>query len=140
MKRLLPVLLAALLALATAHVPAATAAGPALSSMQVEELTMSYRRLTAEFYKKADRQAALDGARSSIVDYLKKHHVANPALPAMRASDDDSTNAEALNREVAMAVTEYASKLETTDSISPSSQITYAAISGVLGSVKDRYT
>jgi carboxyl-terminal processing protease len=139
-RRLLPVALAALLALATARVPAATAAGSGLSMQQTEEIVASYTHLTAEFYKKVDRQAALDGARTSMVDYLKKHKVASAALPALHASDDDVTNVEALNREVATAVTEYASKLEPVESISPSSQITYAAISGVLGSVKDRYT
>jgi carboxyl-terminal processing protease len=140
MKRLATIAIAALLGLATVHVPAATAAGPALSSVQIEELTLSYKRLTAEFYKKVDRQAALDGARAAMVEYLKKHHVSNASLPAMRASDDDLTNADALNREVAIAVAEYAPKLEPADSISPSSQITYAAIAGVLASVKDRYT
>lgn len=139
-RRFVPVALAALLALATAHVPAATAAGPSLSSQQTEELVTSYTHLTADFYKKVDRQAALDGARTSIVEYLKKHKVVNATLPALRASDDDLTNVEALNREVAAAVTEYASKLEPVESITPSSQITYAAIAGVLGSVKDRYT
>jgi carboxyl-terminal processing protease len=139
-RRLLSVALAALLALGVARVPAATAAGPALTMQQTEEIVSSYTHLTAEFYKKVDRQAALDGARTSMVDYLKKHHVANAALPALHASDDDVTNVEALNREVATAVSEYASKLEPVESISPSSQITYAAISGVLGSVKDRYT
>ena len=140
MKRLVPVALAALLALATARVPAATAAAPSLSAMQTEELVTSYVRLTADFYKKVDRQAALDGARASIIDYLKKHKVANAALPALHASEDDSTNAEALNREVAGAVTDYASKLEPVETLSGSTQITYAAIAGVLGSVKDRYT
>ncbi|HZW52717.1 MAG TPA: S41 family peptidase, partial [Candidatus Elarobacter sp.] len=140
MKRLVPVVLAALLTLATARVPAATAAGAALSSQQTEELILSYHHLTADFYKKVDRQAALDGARTGIIEYLKKHKVANPSLPAVRASDDEATNAEALNREVATAVTEYGSRLEPVDAISPSSQITYAAIAGVLGSVKDRYT
>ncbi|GAC1659821.1 MAG: S41 family peptidase [Candidatus Elarobacter sp.] len=139
-RRLFPVALAALLALATAHVPAATAAGPALSSQQSEQLIASYAHLTADFYKKVDRQAALDGARTSMVDYLKKHKVPNANLPALRASEDDATNAAALNREVSTAVAEYASKLEPVESISPSSQITYAAIAGVLGSVKDRYT
>jgi carboxyl-terminal processing protease len=139
-RRLLSVALAALLALGVARVPAATAAGPALTMQQTEEIVASYTHLTAEFYKKVDRQAALDGARASMVDYLKKHHVANATLPALHASDDDVTNVEALNREVATAVSEYAAKLEPVESISPSSQITYAAISGVLGSVKDRYT
>jgi carboxyl-terminal processing protease len=140
MKRLVPVALAALLALATARVPAATAAGPSLSVTQTEELVTSYVRLTADFYKKVDRQAVLDGARASMLEYLKKHKVPNASLPSLHASDDDATNAEVLNREVATAVTEYASRLEPVESLSGSTQITYAAIAGVLGSVKDRYT
>jgi C-terminal processing protease CtpA/Prc len=140
MKRLVPVALAALLALATAPVPAATAASSSLSAAQTEELVTSYVRLTADFYKKVDRQAVLDGARSSMIEYLKKHKIANPALPAIHAGEDDAGNAETLNREVATAVSEYASKLEPVESLSGSTQITYAAIAGVLGSVKDRYT
>ncbi len=140
MKRIAPVVLAALLALATARVPAATAAASPLSSLQTEELVGSYVRLTADFYKKVDRQAALDGARTSMIDYLKKHSVANASLPPLHATADDETNAESLHREVSTAVTDYASKLTPVESISPSSQITYAAIAGVLGSVKDRYT
>jgi carboxyl-terminal processing protease len=139
-RRLVPVALAALLALAAAHVPAATAASPtSLSPLQTEQIVLSYRHLTADFYKKVDRQALLDGARTSMVEYLKKHKV-TANLPALHASDDDFTNVEALNREVATAVNEYAGKLEPVEAISPSSQITYAAIAGVLGSVKDRYT
>ncbi|HEY0394068.1 MAG TPA: S41 family peptidase [Candidatus Elarobacter sp.] len=139
-RRLVPIALAALLALATAHVPAATAASPtSLSALQTEQIVLSYRHLTADFYKKVDRQALLDGARSSMVEYLKKHKV-TANLPALHASEDDFTNVEALNREVATAVNEYAGKLEPVEAISPSSQITYAAIAGVLGSVKDRYT
>jgi carboxyl-terminal processing protease len=140
MKRLFPVVFAALLALATARVPAATAASPTLTSQQTEELVGSYAHLTADFYKKVDKQAVLDGARSSMVDYLKKHKIPNATLPALHATDDDSANAEQLHREVSTAVTTYASKLEPVDSLSGSTQITYAAIAGVLGSVKDRYT
>ncbi len=140
MKRIVPVVLAALLALATARVPAATAAASPLSTQQTEELVGSYVRLTADFYKKVDRQAVLDGARSSMIEYLKKHNVTNASLPPLHASADDESNAEALHREVSTAVTEYASKLTPVESISPSSQITYAAIAGVLASVKDRYT
>jgi carboxyl-terminal processing protease len=139
-RRLAPIALAALLALTIARVPAATAASPtSLSAVQTEQIVLSYKHLTGDFYKKVDRQAVLDGARTSMVEYLKKHKIA-ANLPALHASDDDFTNVEALNREVASAVTEYAPKLEPVDAISPSSQITYAAIAGVLGSVKDRYT
>ncbi|HEX3467917.1 MAG TPA: S41 family peptidase [Candidatus Elarobacter sp.] len=138
MKRLVPVALAALLALCTARVPAATAAA-ALSSQQSDELVGSYVHLTADFYKKVDRQAALDGARTSIIDYLKKHNV-NATLPVIRATDSEETNVEALHHEVSTAVSDYASKLQPVEAISPSTQITYAAIAGVLGSVKDKYT
>jgi hypothetical protein len=147
MKRLVPVALAALLTLTltAGGVPAASAAlhvvhGTTLSAQQSEELVASYVRLTGEFYKKVDRQAMLDGARTSMIDYLKKHKVANATLPALHAGDDDVTNTEALNREVSTAVGEYATKLEPVESMTGSTQITYAAIAGVLGSVKDRYT
>jgi carboxyl-terminal processing protease len=139
MKRLVPLALAAFLTLATTHAPAATA-GPSLSSQQSEELVTSYVHLTSEFYKKVDRQAALDSARSSVLEYLKKRKIANATLPALHATDDDVANAEALNREVSVAVGAYAGKLEPVESLSGSTQITYAAIAGVLGSVKDRYT
>ncbi len=140
MKRFVPVALAALLALATARVPAATAATPTLSRQQTEEIVASYVHLTADFYKKVDRQAALDGARVAMLEYLQRQHVAKATLPALKASDDDATNAERLEREVSTAVATYGPKLQTVESLSPSTQITYAAIAGALGSVKDRYT
>jgi len=137
MKRLATAALSALLALSAASV---TAAAPGLSPQQSEELVNTYQHLTSDFYKKVDRQAALDGARTSMIEYLKRHKVANATLPAMRATESDDANAETLNHEVATAVADYASKLERVEEISPSSQITYAAIAGVLGSVKDKYT
>ena len=139
MKRLVPLALAALLALATAPVPAATASAT-LSQAQTQELVESYAHLTGDFYKKVDRQAVLDGARTSMIELLKKRKVTNPTLPQLRAGDDDVSTAEQLSREVSNAVTTYAPKLEAVDAQSPSTQITYAAIAGVLGSVKDRYT
>jgi carboxyl-terminal processing protease len=142
MKRLVPIALAALLTLATAHVPPATAAAAAgLSQAQNQELVESYAHLTGDFYKKVDRQAALEGARTSIIELLKKRHVANPTLPQLHATaEDDATNADVLSREVSTAIAAYGPKMESVDSQSPATQITYAAISGVLGSVKDRYT
>ncbi|BDE04779.1 peptidase [Vulcanimicrobium alpinum] len=140
MNRLVPLALAALLGLATAPVPAATPAAVAMTQGQTQELIESYARLSSDFYKKVDAQAALDGARTSMIEYLKKKHVANPTLPQARAGGDDARTAEALQREVSTAVAAYAPKLEPADSLSGSTQITYAAITGVLSSVKDRYT
>jgi carboxyl-terminal processing protease len=140
MNRLIPIATAALLALATARVPAATTT-PTLSSQQNEELVSTYAHLTGDFYKQVDRQAALDGARSEIIAYLKKAgHVAKPQLPPITARADDQANAEALQHEVSAAVGEYANKLQTIDTMTGSTQILYAAVDGVLRSVKDRYT
>jgi C-terminal processing protease CtpA/Prc len=142
MKRFFPVALAAALALATAHVPAATAAAPttSLNAQQSEELVTSYAHLVEDFYKKVDRQAALTGAHDALITYLKAQHVTNPTLPALHASEDDTANVRALSREVSTALDTYGTSLKPVDSLAPATQLTYAAISGVLGSVKDRYT
>jgi carboxyl-terminal processing protease len=142
MKRFFPVALATALALATAHVPAATAASPSSSvTPQLDdELMTSYAHLVEDFYKKVDRQAALTGAHDALVAYLKAQHVANPTLPPLRATEDDTANVRALEHEVSLAVETYGANLKPVESLSPSTQLTYAAISGVLGSVKDRYT
>jgi carboxyl-terminal processing protease len=143
MKRFFPVALAAALALATARVPAATAAAApttTLSAQQNDELVTSYAHLIEDFYKKVDRQAALTGAHDSLVAYLKTQHVANPTLPPLRATEDDTANVRALEHEVTVAVENYGTNLKPVESLTPATQLTYAAISGVLGSVKDRYT
>ncbi len=142
MNRLFPAVLVAALALATARVPAATAAAPsaAMSRVQSEELITSYAHLVEDFYKKVDRQAALTGAHDALLAYLKANKVTNPTLPALKATDDEQTNMRALEREVNTAVESYGTGLKPVDSLAPAAQLTYAAISGVLGSVKDRYT
>jgi carboxyl-terminal processing protease len=142
MNRLFPAVLVAALALATARVPAATAAAPtaAMSRVQSEELVTSYAHLVEDFYKQVDRQAALTGAHDSLLAYLKANKVVNPALPALKATDDDASNMRALEREVNTAVESYGTGLKPVDSLAPATQLTYAAIAGVLGSVKDRYT
>jgi carboxyl-terminal processing protease len=142
MNRLFPAVLVAALALSTARVPAATAAAPttAISRVQSEELGTSYAHLVEDYYKKVDRQAALTGAHDALLAYLKANKVANPSLPTLKATDDDASNMRALEREVNTAVESYGSTLKPVDSLGPATQLTYAAISGVLSSVKDRYT
>jgi carboxyl-terminal processing protease len=140
MNRLIPLATAALLALATARVPAATAT-QSLTSQQSEELVSTYAHLTADFYKTVDKQAALAGARTAIIAYVEKQgHVEHPALPPIKAGSDDEQNASALEHEVSDAIGLYASKLKPVDSLSGATQITYVAIEGVLHSVNDKYT
>jgi carboxyl-terminal processing protease len=142
-KRSIPVALAAALLLSTSAVPAATVKTPepqTISQQQTEELYTSYGYLLSDFYKKVDPQTTLNGAHDGLIQYLKANKVVNPTLPALHATGDDDANRQALRREVDRAVTLYAKDLKTVENLSPSTQLTYAAIAGTLASVKDRYT
>src|SRR5471032_2974418 len=140
------------LALVPAPVPAASAS-TGITQQQATELVTSYAHLTAEFYKKVDKQAVLDGARTNVISYLKAHGVADPKIDALHASPDDATNARTLERAVSLAIDSYSTKIgDYKDPKNPkppvslygaktgSQNITYAAIAGTLGSVKDKYT
>jgi carboxyl-terminal processing protease len=131
MKRAFPIFAAAAL-LATALPAATTASG--ISSVESDEIEMSYSLLTQEFYKKVDQQTILDGARATVLDYLEKGGVKNPHFPAIHAGEDPEANARALEHAVNAAVAAYGTKT------GGSRPITYEAIAGLLSSVKDKYT
>ncbi|MGP6158582.1 MAG: S41 family peptidase [Vulcanimicrobiaceae bacterium] len=130
MNRILPVL--AVAALLTTSMPASTRAS-GLSNLESDEIEMSFSLLTSEFYKKVDPQVPLDGARSELLAYLEKNGFKSPNVPEIHAVDDPTLNVRELEREVSTVVNSYGAKLG-------SRALTYEAISGMLGSVKDRYT
>ncbi len=130
MKRIIPFLAAT--ALLAATVPSATLAS-GLSSLESDEIEMSYSLLTSEFYKKVDPQIALDGARSELIAFLEKSGVKSPNVPTVHAVDDPALNARELEREVATVINAYGTKVG-------SRAVTYEAITGLLSSVKDKYT
>ncbi len=109
------------------------AASNSLSPLETDELEMSYSLLTSEFYKRTDPQTILDGAHAQLAAFLQKNGVASPNVPNVHASDDQATNARELDREVASVATQYGARFG-------SRELTYEAISGLLASVKDRYT
>lgn len=114
------------------HIPSASAAA-GLSQQQADELTASYAYLVQDYYQKVDPQSVLNSERASILAYLKTQGIKDPKLSDPRAATDDIGNARELQREVNEAADQYGAKISTT-------KLAYAAISGVLGSVKDRYT
>ena len=130
MNRLVPALLAS--ALLTAAIPSASIA-TSLSGVESDELETSYSLLTSEFYKRVDQQNALDGARVAMLGYLDKAGVKNAKIAMLHASDDPTQNAKVLESEVRSAVSAYGGKVGSRD-------LTYSAIAGLLGSVKDKYT
>jgi carboxyl-terminal processing protease len=132
MKRFFAATLALGLAAMLAHVPSASAAA-ALAQQQADEMTASYTYLMQDFYQKVDAQSVLTGAHASILAYLKTQGIKDPKISELRASMDDINNIRELQRQVNEAVNTYGSKVSPT-------KVAYAAISGVVGSVKDRYT
>jgi carboxyl-terminal processing protease len=104
-----------------------------MTQQEQDELGVSYAYLVQNFYKKVEPQAVLDGAHANLVAYLKTQGIANPKIGEARATADDLANVRELEHVVNDAVQTYGKTVGT-------SKITYAAIAGVLGSVKDRYT
>jgi len=131
MDRVLPALAAAAL-LATLAPSPTTASG--ISGLESDEIEMSFSLLTSEFYKKVDQQAALDGARIQLADFLEHAGVKNAKITALRAVEDPTSNAKSLEREVSAISTAYGSR------VGGSRQLTYEAITGMMSSVKDKYT
>lgn len=110
---------------------AATTATQTLPAAQANEIATTYHDLTTEFYKRVNAQNVLDGARSAIETDLKHHHV-TAVLPPMRASGDDA-NVRTIDLAVEHANAAAGKRVA-------SDEVTYAAISGMLNSVHDRYT
>ncbi len=124
---------AALLIVGSLGVGHSASARIGVSPLESQELSMSYSLMTSEFYKKSDPQTLLDGARNQLIAFLKKNGVDNPQVPQVRATDDVDRNARELSRELDSVVGEYGQRFG-------SRPLTYAAITGLVGSVKDRYT
>jgi len=131
MKRFVPVALVCALLVSAARVPSATAGS--LSSVESDELQMSYSLLSSEFYKKTDPQVLLSGVHARLVTYLEHNGIAAPSVPNPHAVDDPASNARELDREVGAVASQYGTKFGTRN-------ITYEAISGLMSSVNDKYT
>jgi len=131
MKRLVPVALAALL-LAGFAPTAATPASIALSPLEAAEIQFTYQKLTSDFYQKVDAQQVLDGARTELTKALDASGV-HKTLPRLVASTNAMTNVRAVDQAV-----DSASRIAGTK-VQPH-LLSYAAISGMLHAVNDKYT
>ncbi len=120
---------AALIGLPVAN--AATTTPSTLNATEAGEIATSYHDLTTEFYKHVNVEDVLDGARFGIQEELYKHHI-DKTLPALHAQSDDA-NVRAIDLEVENAGRIASKRISSTD-------LTYAAITGMLNSMHDRYT
>jgi carboxyl-terminal processing protease len=123
---------AAALAFTAAHPLASSAAASGVSALDASEIQFSYEKLRADFYRKTDAQSIVNGARDEITRQLKLAGV-KAALPPIFASQNATQTARAVQHEVDVASREAHGKMTP-------HLIAYAAISGMLGSVHDKYT
>jgi carboxyl-terminal processing protease len=133
MKRISLTLLAGIIAASLVQVrpfPSLAAAG--LSAQDASEIATSYNYLTTEFYKKVDSQDVLDGVHSELQSTLKKAGYTSN-VPALHAGMSPTANVHAIDFAV-----ENAEKA-THDKVSATA-LSYAAISGMMNSVHDRWT
>ena len=133
--RVLTVLAAVTVLIVAQFSPPPLAATPTsgLTPVQLYELRMSYLRLTEDFYQKIDDQALLDGAYQKLSDDLEHQGIARAAFHKPHAVNNDRSDRNAFVDEAETALALAGAKLSGT-------QITYDAISGLFGAVKDRYT
>jgi len=132
--RLTAVTAAAALLFAGVQHPAAGSATAAatISPLDETEIQFSYDKLRSDFYKKTDPQAIVNGARSELAHELQGAGVKG-SLPPIFATDSVTSTAQAVGHEVDVAARMAHGKIS-------AHLLAYAAISGMLNSVHDRYT
>jgi carboxyl-terminal processing protease len=132
MNRLKPLALlaAAAVLLAAARVPTSATSG--ISPLDSTEIQFSYDKLRADYYKKTDPQSIVDGARKEMQQQLRLVGV-KANLPPIFAAQNSTATAKAVSHEVDVAARDAHGKMS-------AHLLAYAAISGMLDSVHDKYT
>ncbi len=102
-----------------------------------ELLRVAFDQLEQAYYKDVDPQTLVRGERAGLLSYLtdtlKKKHIA-PQLPAVSAGNDETQALSALDSQLASARSRYARL-----GVAPA-DLTQAALTGMLKSVRDPYT
>ena len=140
-RRLIALLLAVLAAVPCAGAaapprrpaPARTAAPASLGALDVIALEICYTTIMARYYKPVEPADLLGGARGAIVAYLISRGIANPNIPPASAHADRYRAESEIDRDVALAVARYGSRVRTADLVSKT-------IAGELAVLHDPYT
>ncbi|HEY8296458.1 MAG TPA: S41 family peptidase [Candidatus Baltobacteraceae bacterium] len=99
-------------------------------------VTLAYRQVERVYYKPVNSQTLLRGERSGILAYLKTARVTHATLPAEQASGDQLADSQKLDSVLAYAQGHYGKRLGK----SGDTQLTQAAMRGMLSSLSDPYT
>jgi carboxyl-terminal processing protease len=126
-------------ALALTAVPCAAPAAPAsapratLGALDVIALEICYTTIMARYYRPADPAALLAGARTGIAAYLAARGIRNAIVPAAPAHADRYRAESEIDRDVALAVARYGTRVRTADLVAET-------IAGELAALHDPYS
>ena len=96
-------------------------------------LDNAFRQVEKTYYKPINAQTLLTGEQRELVAYLKAHKVLAPVIPTLLATGNEDRDIRSLNRGLAEAQSLYGKQTS-------NSELTQAAIRGMLGSLGDPYT
>ncbi|MGD0053423.1 MAG: S41 family peptidase [Vulcanimicrobiaceae bacterium] len=111
----------------------AVATPAALSALDVIALEIGYTTVLARYYEPVDPLVLAGGARTGIVAYLHGRGIAAPAIPLVPARGDKFAAENAIDRDVALAVLRYGSRIVTAD-------LVRNTIAGELAALHDQYS
>jgi len=127
------VVILALLPLPSFGAPARAAATASLGALDVIALEICYTTVVARYYKPVEPAALLGGARTGIVAYLARQGVTDPAIPLASPKADRYRAESEIDRDVALAVARYGTRVRTPDLVE-------STIAGELAALHDPYT
>lgn len=140
MRHLRPSALVLALAFAalTPLLPGAAPARPvpataSLGALDVIALEICYTTVMARYYKPVEPRDLLAGARDGIAAYLASRGIPRPAFPAVPANVDRYRAESDIDRDVALTVARYGTRIRTADLVAKT-------IAGELAVLHDPYT
>jgi carboxyl-terminal processing protease len=117
--------------------------GALLGSRGADEqlVALAFRQVERVYYKPVEAQTLVNGERSGLLSYIRasfksQHTAVQASLPATTATGDQVQDLHAMDRVLAYAQDHYARYLGN----DARTNLTQAAISGMLGSLNDPYT
>jgi len=111
-----------------AAAPARQPSPASLGALDVIALEICYTTIMARYYEPVDPAALLHGARAGIVAYLASRGVSNPNIPAASAHADRYRAESEIDRDVALAVARYGTRVRTGELVSKTIESELAAL------------
>ena len=96
-------------------------------------LDNAFRQVEKAFYKPVNAQTLLTGEQRELVSYLRHHRIADPAIPSASRPATKPHDVQLLNRDLQLAQSQYGK-------LTSDTELTQAAIRGMLNSLGDPYT